>query len=540
MNEKQINTLDKEIVFWGTGNVCRQCLSEHPEVMPSFFIDSFSNQRYINGRKVKHPEEIVDWTNYFVVITIVEFESIEEILEEKKLKRNINFCDYKTFFENEHVTTQESISKIRNYITSGKDKPVILVVAPIFIARNTGVLVNFFKSYFKMHQQYKFVIISELGSISPENASRKLETIVFEAPQVCKWNGIGNRILSSRLSDKTNLTQEDEKVIQEIENFKLQDDKDISYKNTREMYCYLIKIIHLLNPQKLIIWGKWARISYILEHLAIKENISYGFMEHGWLPGTIQFDSGGIAGQSIYAMHPERVNKIQITEEDLKKIEIIKKYILSKRMDTGIFFDTVEDREALNSIMGTRKTVFLVGMDERGMAIAPNSKHWKKYVSSVFSSMDDVLGKLLIICQKRGWNIIYKPHPGNCLVNLKRNIKNNAIVVKDKNIDELIEMSDVVISMSSAVEYKALMYGKPLVQVGITGLNKMGCTYSIDKKEDLENMISKAIVYGMTDEQKNNYNMFLARLLKGYLWDDLSERKLRYGLNFKTDFLYSK
>ena len=40
----------------------------------------------------------------------------------------------------------------------------------------------------------------------------------------------------------------------------------------------------------------------------------------------------------------------------------------------------------------------------------------------------------------------------------------------------------------------------------------------------------------MTMEQKRNYDQFLARLLKKYLWDDMSEKEISYGLTLDTDF----
>ena len=44
----------------------------------------------------------------------------------------------------------------------------------------------------------------------------------------------------------------------------------------------------------------------------------------------------------------------------------------------------------------------------------------------------------------------------------------------------------------------------------------------------------------MTNEQNLNFELHMAQLLKKYLWDDLTDRKLRYGLSLDKDFFESQ
>ena len=55
-------------------------------------------------------------------------------------------------------------------------------------------------------------------------------------------------------------------------------------------------------------------------------------------------------------------------------------------------------------------------------------------------------------------------------------------------------------------------------------------------KGDLENTVLEALEIGMTKEQVRKYDQFLAKLLKRYLWDDMSEKEITYGLTLDTDF----
>ena len=104
-------------------------------------------------------------------------------------------------------------------------------------------------------------------------------------------------------------------------------------------------------------------------------------------------------------------------------------------------------------------------------------------------------------------------------------------------IDKLIKLADVVVSIASSVDYKTLIYGKPLVQLGIHTLLGKGCTYVVLEKGMLEKQICLALENGMTEEQIEKFDRLLQILLQKYLWDDLSDRSLRYGRSTDEDFL---
>ena len=64
---------------------------------------------------------------------------------------------------------------------------------------------------------------------------------------------------------------------------------------------YVNSLFSLLRPLKVVIWGGWSRLSLILAYIAKQNDIPFVFAEWGWVPGTIQFDPAGIAGNSVYA-----------------------------------------------------------------------------------------------------------------------------------------------------------------------------------------------------------------------------------------------
>lgn len=168
------------------------------------------------------------------------------------------------------------------------------------------------------------------------------------------------------------------------------------------------------------------------------------------------------------------------------------------------------------------------------MGINPVSDYWKEFVSSVVSSTGEAFEYIKKICLKHNWNFIFKPHPGNDAYMYEP----NDCIFHDIQIDRLIKIADVIVSISSAVNYKALLYGKPLVQIGTTCLSRKNCCYETASKEQIEENLVEALENGMTNQQIYNFDTHLAMLLDNYLWDDLSERSIRYGLTFDKDFPY--
>ena len=72
--------------------------------------------------------------------------------------------------------------------------------------------------------------------------------------------------------------------------------------------------------------------------------------------------------------------------------------------------------------------------------------------------------------------------------------------------------------------------------MGHTTLSQKGCCYEIQSIDEIEAQLRNALENGMTEVQNENFEFHMEQLLENYLWDDLSDRALRYGLSLETDF----
>jgi hypothetical protein len=526
----------KKIAIWGTGNISRQCLRWHSNIYVDVFIDNNKEIKLYNGVPVVHPSEMSNWKDYFVIIAVQQYESIVHDLESKGLIQGTDFASYDEFWGREY-TVEGCLESMREWRRANPEFVCGRVIyAPIFICRQADNLQKFFKAYINNRLPDKCVVISMLGMVDEVMASDAMGAPVFGIPDICDYNGMSVKECSCMTVNNGQTGGIDTEWINNLEKFKKSENSYLAKIISENLYYYVKEMLEIINPHHVLIWGSWTRFSLILEELSKRNNIPYGFMEYGWVPGTIQFDKGGMAGRSEYAIRMPHINNSSNSERE--KFYRIKEHILINKTDTGIFYNLDSDTYHVQKLNQHNKTIFFIGMGDDGIQIAPNSDFWNSYISELFNSTKEAVYYVYDICCKNGWNMILKPHPSEDDYSnyTELEVKDNFALIRGRNVDELIEISDVVISIASAVDYKVLLYEKPLVHVGHSSMQKVGCDYYASYVDELEDVIKAALDNGMTDEQKTNYVDFVMWLLKTHLWDDLSEREQRYGLTNSVDF----
>lgn len=539
---------DKKIVFWGTGKIANMCLKHFPDIVPQFFIDSnWNTTEKFQGFPVYRPDEVKDWDELFVIVAtgVVAYEEIENLLKKKGLIKEKDYVYIRQFLGHHKKTVAESLAFIKDSIYKNECyKNSTLIYAAVFVNRISDILTNFFRAYGQSKQNCVFITL--LNYFNEEYAEKQIGMPVFDVPSICMWPGKkrGNVLgLEDELEHidefghESELSADEKKWLRNMEQRKSCLDQELSYKITAEIYWYFKKVFAMIQPKEVIIWGGWQRVQYILADISKRNNIPFGFMEFGWIPGTIQFDRRGIAGQSEYAVHPEKILNLPIMNKDMD-MKAIREYIKKTQLDNGMFRLNDLDEESYSRIDKTRKTIFFVGMDDFGMKMNPQSEYWSEYVSSYFRSTLDAVLYVAKICERNDWNLVFKPHPSsvNDAGNGPAKLPQSLIFIRNMQIDRLIESADAVVSIASSVDYKALIYGKPLVSLGHTTLHEKGCCYEPKDMDDIERQLKLAVDNGMTEQQNANFERHMAQLLENYLWDDLSERDLRYGLSLDTDF----
>lgn len=535
--------MKKKLVYWGAGKIGRRCLRIGDE-KPSYFIDCTPKES-IDGIPVKTPEEIEDWQEVFIVITTKYYSDIKEKLLAKNLFEGKDFSDYKVFFRYT-VSINTSLESAKKLINSKPEyKGTILIAAPFSQGRRSKEITSFFKKYISFSGQKCICLDLCIGSSYYEVRELfKDDTTPFlgevlPLPNIAGWDGQeqSNLILDADRNFIPLLSEDELDFITKLEERKKSESSKVfAIHITAKLYAYIKELLSIIKPSGILNWGCWLRISNIIEEIAYRNEIAHRFMEFGFIPGTYQANRHGFAGQCEYAVN----SSILLSKAIHGRIDInrIKRYIIEQKIDSGIFKNSDTDQRQLSKLDKKKKTVFFVGMGDAGIGIYGESTYWKNYISSVFKSTFEAIPYINQICQKNDWNFIFKPHPGPRPDGYDEMMRKdrNVIYVTDMEIDKLINLADVVISICSAVDYKVLIYGRPLVSTGHTTLSGKGCVYEVNDMKELERQLAIAIKAGMADTQKECFNIVLEKMLSNYMWDDLTHPDFPYGQSLSESF----
>ncbi len=516
----------RKLAFWGIGYVYNNIRKWYGEIIPDVFIDTYSKRKEYYGVKVLNPRDIDNWKEYFIVITTDAFDQIKHNLNEEGLEKDKDYALYREYFGIKHRNIDEFCRDLNKWHEENRrntEESITAIFAPIFDSRNSDMMVHFFREYAKKNSPDKTCIaFVGCSQVSEEKATEILGMPVFiladlseEINQgICLDANVGRRSFISYMLELKRYFETDREEL------------ELSY-------VFYEKIISIIEPTRLILWGSGLPAQLILRDIAQKKDIEYRFLEYGWIPGTINVDIGGFEERRTITQRLRKIDHKYNTKEIID-------YIISAGLDNGkrLFVDSEMDANSLKRINSEKRTIFLAGMDDEGMAFNPNHSFWKENISCAFSSTRELLKDLIHICKKEDWNLVFKPHPNE----LGRDklipewISEGSVVVQHTSLDKLIEMSDATVCISSVVNYKVLIHNKPLIQCGYTPLFGENCAYDVTTPDNLEKVIEIALDQGVTDKHRENFCEHLQGLLNTCLWDDLSDRRIRYGLTLDRDF----
>lgn len=286
-------------------------------------------------------------------------------------------------------------------------------------------------------------------------------------------------------------------------------------------------------PFAFVMWGEGPPSHYILKNMCKEKSTPYWFMELGTLSGTMLIEPEGQVGKSCIALNPTEFKNIQVDKKDIEKTEKIIEYMHKTGMNRNVQYDSTAAIEKLKKrLLPNAPTIAYYMMDDFECSIIPYTKDAKKYRSPIFKSSIDAAKYMVKVAKKNGWNLIIKPHP----IIRKAQVKkwsyddDNIIWVEDINVNNLMDLSDLTVTIFSQISYESIIRDRPVVLLGYNQMKGQGCTYQCDSLHSIEPTIKKALKEGYTLEQKQCFKEFFSKMCSSYyLFDNLEEREYRWG-----------
>jgi FMN phosphatase YigB (HAD superfamily) len=296
-----------------------------------------------------------------------------------------------------------------------------------------------------------------------------------------------------------------------------------------EAYRYLNDVLDILNPKFVMLWNQFHAFSMIAEGVCRERGVKIIYMEFGVLPGTYVIETAGQMGESRPSVYHDEFKRLPVTEKETEKAYGVWNYLYESRLNRRKQAEADSKDEILKRLVPGRPTVFFAGQNDYESGLCPYTDRAREFHSPIFKSTEEAIVRIAEICKINGWNIIYKKHPTMAMFEKPSDPPENVIEV-DADINDVIDISDVTVTILSQVSYIALIRGKPTVMLGYNQLRGKDCAYEAYDEGLIEKTISKAISSGFTDKQKKAFATHIAQLNKYYLLkNNAPPRGLGYG-----------
>jgi len=299
--------------------------------------------------------------------------------------------------------------------------------------------------------------------------------------------------------------------------------KPVGDFNDVEQGAFLMKMEEALEkyrPKLMLVGHQFSYYSVHAIRLAEKYNIPLAYDHAGVLPGTMCQEFEGQMAESWIGRRPEEFKRLPVDQEDLERADA---YCRHYRGITRTRHEQEDNEELAQRMAEARqrgqKIIFYAGSNDYMGGMSPASMPMARWHSPYAESTEHGLNLLHAYCREHNHHLVFKPHPLTDTRYLDAMEQDGHLSFgKTANIYELIDHSDLTVTILSQVVYLAALRGKATLMMGRNQIIGSGACYEALSEADLEPAMTDALQNGWTGEMKGNFRQHVARLLKYYLF----------------------
>lgn len=519
-------------VIWGTGLYASELMFTLKRNNIEFFIDNNTKKqgKLFLGKKIICPDKIDNWEELYIY---VPYNFYEEIINQVKKYSKIDESHFEKYFEINTLTVEKfeedfKIALNKLYQSKYMKKFCFFWGRP-WAFEDKGYK-EFLWEWRKKNKDLKLGLISEAVWYSQEETEELIKLPSLVTPGIFDDNlYIENGVLESPQKEFL----KNKKYAQEgIECLKAKFPRlteESAYYMVYYMYQYVTQVLEILQPKLIILYALFMVHHRIIEEVCLEKGIPLITTHQGMLPGTLAFDIGGEVGKSLPAVYSNEFWSLSVNTEDLSHAKKVWDYMYINRLNRKIQHKNNCVEYVMEHIDKDKPIIFFAGQNDINSNMVPYTEETKKYHSPIFETSIEAGAFMAELCKKNGWNFVYKPHPMRTKYDKKQQLPDNTIYVEFGDINDLVDISDVVVTILSQTNYVALIRHKPVVMLGYSQAKNKGFTYEAFKEENIEKVVYEALKDGFSKKQEKAFLIHIAQVLKYYLYDDLMEREIRYG-----------
>jgi hypothetical protein len=276
--------------------------------------------------------------------------------------------------------------------------------------------------------------------------------------------------------------------------------------------------LHLSKDDVIILWGAYLPFHRVVRVLGESVRATVICAEYGSLPGHVVFEESGINAESWPVSQSALFKNLPIDEHDL---EFARQYIKSININRRSMKDYVANDGLVTIRKDRRSKVFVVGSELFASGIVPRMARSSKLLSPFFENNRKMLDFVVSQVKKDSWLILYKDHPNMAsfpLSGIGDYDQSNVYVLGKIDIHDILDHSDVVVTLGSSVAQLSLIRDKPCVLLGRNAMYGKGCCYQVGEQADIADIIATALDVGLTAQQKLAFCEYVARELKYHMF----------------------
>ena len=377
----------------------------------------------------------------------------------------------------------------------------------------------------------RWILLSETPRLRSEEIAAKIHFPFLILPRIPAYGGFDVGLHPQRDFDRKRLRLQPW-LLEAAENMKgrfpeMERDYAVFLAQYFSSYCEFV--LELVHPRCVIIWNPFLPFHSIMRQVCQEKEIPCAFMEFGALGGTWALDLLRNEGESGTTADTQNFESA-VSDKEFENARRVCEFLRC----SGLNRNPQKDTRHRTAIIKThckkgRPVIVYFGQSDYESGISPYTETSKKLHSPVYENSDAALSSLAQICRQSGWTLIYKPHPEMLRRGLRTKVPPGVMLAQYENIFELIELADVIVTIASQCSYESLIREVPVVMLGYNQLRGKGCAYEAYERDALQPTLFQAIQNKFTEQQRHAFYRHIAHLLKYALYDDQTQRAIRYG-----------
>ncbi|BBF81386.1 hypothetical protein [Asticcacaulis excentricus] len=283
-------------------------------------------------------------------------------------------------------------------------------------------------------------------------------------------------------------------------------------------FTYWQKAVEILRPCAVISWGTTAPFSRLMMRLGQLNQLPLYVMERGWLQDTLGLT---VLGQGHMANICTDISRLydDVPEEGQKEhwAQIHSYYTHTRHQHYPSHNQSIADETVIRLREQSGLKILYLGSNDagggnslKGVNQSERASTWASTSYNAAAELAAAIEQLDMECQ-----LWIKPHPSTDFRLPEGSLGGQIDYFRTENVQQLVEMADLVVTLGSTAQIYGLLYDKPFLVMGNSILMGRRIAYEALSREDLLPSLKQALARESLSERLAAGKALVTRMYLG-------------------------